>query len=89
MLANVEYVIWLAREGYLDDACFVNYLSALIYLEDPNYMHLMIYPLGLSALKVLINEGARKAINADPDICRSIMAEQLYSSWANRAEVRL
>ena len=89
MLANVEYVVWLAKEGYLSNDLFVNYLEALLYLQDPSYMHLMIYPMGISALKVLVNEGARKAIVSDPDLCRSILAEQVYSSWANKEEVVL
>ncbi len=89
MLGNVEYVTWLIKEQYFHNELFVNYLKSLVYLEDPNYMHLMIYPLGLSALKVLVQDSVRNMIVEDPSMFRTIMTEQLYSSWANKSEVVL
>ena len=88
MLANVEYVIWLAKTGYFKNDCFGNYLKSLAYLDNSNYSHFMIFPLGLSCLRLLSDDAVRAAIAEDPDISRNILAEQVYSSWANQGEVR-
>ena len=87
MLANVEYVIWLAKTGYFGNQYFGNYLKSLAYLDNPQYSHFMIFPLGLSALRLLSDDSVRDAIADEPEISRNILAEQIYSSWANQSEV--
>ena len=88
MLANVEYIIWLSKSGYLMNELFGNYLQHLQYLEDAAYNHLLIYPLGLAARRLLSDASVRKAISEEPEISRTIIAEQIYCSWANQPEIK-
>jgi mediator of RNA polymerase II transcription subunit 31 len=52
-LANPDYVVWIAREGYLRRGDFVNYLQYLNYMTSPQYSVHLNYTKGLDVLEIL------------------------------------
>ena len=87
MLGNPEYVVYLMRGGFFAQTAFRNYLKYLRYIRSPQYSSLLLYPLGLEALILLTNDEVVDAFLEDIDLRRSILNEQIYTSWAMRQEI--
>jgi mediator of RNA polymerase II transcription subunit 31 len=86
-LSNIDYVTWLAKQGYLDDPAFVNFLQYLQYFEFPEYAVHLTYHRGVEVLRLLLNEKVRSLLKNDPVTFRKIVIDQLWSSWARKVEL--
>ena len=53
-LSNIDYVIWLSKQGYFSDAQFVEYLRYLTYLKCPQYACHLTYTTGVDMIDVLL-----------------------------------
>ncbi len=87
MLGNPEYVVHLMKSGFFAEIEFRNYLKYLQYLRTPEYAHFMLYPLGLEVAKLFSDDSVVDAFLEDVDLRRSILNEQVFTSWAMRSEV--
>lgn len=58
-LANTQYLVYLAQQGYFKDESFLNYLNYLNYWKDPKYSVFLVYPNCLHILTMLQNEHFR------------------------------
>jgi mediator of RNA polymerase II transcription subunit 31 len=88
-LGNIDYVLWLAKQGYFDDSSFLNYLSYLGYMSQPEYAIHMCFPRGLEVLALLQSEQIRDLLKEDPMSFRRIVTDQSWSSWARKSETSL
>jgi mediator of RNA polymerase II transcription subunit 31 len=86
-LANIDYVLWLAKQGYFEQPSFLNYLDYLEYLSDPEYAIHLIYPRGIEILSFLKDNKIRDLLREDPLTFRRILLDQLWSSWARKEEL--
>jgi SOH1 len=89
MIANMDYLIWLAKKGFLTNHLFINYLQHLRYLEDPNYAHFLLFPQSLAVLQMLLDVNVRESLIDDPERAKSILVEQFYCDWAARREISI
>jgi len=85
-LANPRYLHHLAREGFLRDPTFVNYLEYLAYWERPEYAKFILYPHALRFRRELLREEFRAAMENPRSAERAFVAQ--YEHWASRASVR-
>jgi len=53
LLANPQYLNYLAQNKYFSDAAFLNYLEYLKYWQQPKYAKLVIFPQCLFFLEML------------------------------------
>lgn len=88
-LANIDYVLWLAKQGYFGQEAFINYLKYLEYLAEPEYAVHLCFPRGLEILQLLSNDSIRSLLLQDPLSFRRILVDQTWSSWGRRAETDL
>lgn len=58
-LANTQYVVYLAQQGYFNDKSFLNYLNYLNYWKDPKFSKFLVYPNCLHILTLLQNDQFR------------------------------
>jgi mediator of RNA polymerase II transcription subunit 31 len=86
-LSNIDYVLWLAKQGFFEKPAFLNYLIYMEYLALPEYAAHLTYPRGLQVLKLLLQPAVRKLLLEDPITFRRIMMDQLWSSWGRKSEV--
>eukprot|EP00039_Didymoeca_costata_P028877 m.22392 g.22392 ORF g.22392 m.22392 type:complete len:128 (-) comp7395_c0_seq1:157-540(-) len=63
-LANPQYVLFLAQQGFLEDSTFVNYLQYLLYWKQPEYLKYIRYPQCLFFLDLLQNERLRPLLKS-------------------------
>lgn len=61
-LANTQYLVYLAQQGYFKDKAFLNYLNYLNYWKDPKYSVFLVYPDCLHILTLLRNEQFRNEL---------------------------
>ena len=54
LLSNPEYLNYLAKGGFFEDAKFMNYLLYLQYWKLPQYAKYILYPASLGILDALI-----------------------------------
>lgn len=86
-LANIDYVLWLAAEGYLQEKSFCNFLEYLLYLQEPEFaVHLSSFPRGIQVLELLTQPAVRHLLHEDPMQFRRILGDQLWASWARTHE---
>ena len=85
-LANIDYVVFLSKNGYFDKPEFLNFLTYLQYFELPEYAVHLTYPKGVQVLSLLLNEKVRTLLKSDPIVFRRILLEQLWSGWARKTE---
>ena len=85
-LANIDYVVWLSKQGYFEEVAFLNFLKYLEYLEIPQYAIHLTYHRGLEVLALLLNEKVREVLLNDPVSFRRIVMDQLWASWARKPE---
>jgi len=86
-LANIDYVVWLAKQGYFADTSFLNFLKYLEYFNLPEYARHLTYHRGVEVLTLLLNEKVREVLREDPISFRRILMDQLWSSWARKTEL--
>ena len=86
-LANIDYVVWLAKEGYFEDTSFLNFLKYLEYFTLPEYARHLTYHRGVEVLVLLLNDKVRDVLREDPLSFRRILMDQLWSSWARKTEL--
>jgi mediator of RNA polymerase II transcription subunit 31 len=86
-LANIDYVVWLAKQDYFEDEAFLNFLKYLEYLRLPEYAIHLTYHRGVEVLSLLLNEKVREVLKEDPLSFRRIVMDQLWSSWARKTEL--
>jgi mediator of RNA polymerase II transcription subunit 31 len=86
-LANIDYVVWLSKQGYFDQSAFVNYLEYLMYFREPEYAIHLSYTRGLEVLELLRDPKIRELLREDPITFRRILMDQLWCSWARKAEI--
>jgi mediator of RNA polymerase II transcription subunit 31 len=86
-LSNIDYVTWLAKQGYFEDAAFLNFLQYLQYFQLPEYAVHLTYHRGVEVLGLLLNEQVRSLLVSDPLTFRRILMDQLWSSWARKPEL--
>lgn len=85
-LLNVDYVLWLSKQGFFEKQDFLNYLRYLDYLTLPEYAMHLTYPKALQMLDFLRNDAIRTLLAEDPLTFRRILMDQLWSSWGRKAE---
>ncbi|KAF4663729.1 Mediator of RNA polymerase II transcription subunit 31 [Perkinsus olseni] len=85
-LLNVDYVMWLASEGYFEDEAFLNYLKYLEYLREAPYFHLLVYPSSMDMIRILRCPSVRQQLLKEPAAARAVLQEQLWCSWGLRNE---
>ncbi|KAF4716464.1 Mediator of RNA polymerase II transcription subunit 31 [Perkinsus olseni] len=88
-LLNVDYVMWLASEGYFEDEAFLNYLKYLEYLRGAPYFHLLVYPSSMDMIRILRCPSVRQQLLKEPAAARAVLQEQLWCSWGLRKEEEL
>ncbi|KAG9389645.1 tRNA transferase Trm5/Tyw2 [Carpediemonas membranifera] len=71
LLANPNYVGYLAKRKYLERPEFCNYLKYLSYWRHPRYLKFLRYPQCLHFLDLLQNRDFCNAISTDPIIIAS------------------
>ena len=85
-LLNVDYVLWLTKQGFFEKKEFLNYLRHLEYLSLPEYAVHLTYPRAIQMLELLRDPSIRALLADDPLTFRRILMDQLWSSWGRRAE---
>ena len=78
-LANIQYVNFLAQNGYFSDASFIAYLEYLNYWQDAKYARYLVYPNCLHILTLLQKEAFRKDI-VNPDFMNTLMND-MVQKW--------
>ena len=86
-LSNIDYVLWLAKQGYFGQRSFLNYLDYLEYLTNPEYAIHLVYSRGLEVLNFIRDPKIRALLLDDPMTFRRIVMDQLWSSWARKTEI--
>jgi mediator of RNA polymerase II transcription subunit 31 len=86
-LANIDYVVWLAKQGYFEDSAFLNFLQYLEYFKLSEYAMHLTYHRGVEVLSLLLNEKVREVLREDPLSFRRILMDQMWSSWARKTEI--
>ena len=86
-LSNIDYVLWLSKQGFFDRTDFLNYLIYLEYLALPEYVVHLTYPRGMQILDLLKTPAVRTLLQEDPMTFRRLIMEQLWSSWGRKAEI--
>lgn len=86
-LANIDYVVYLSKNGYFENLEFLNFLTYLQYFQLPEYAIHLTYNKGVEVLSLLLNEKVRELLKNDPIVFRRILMEQLWSSWARKTEM--
>lgn len=87
-LCNVDYVLWLAKQGFFDKQEFINYLNHLQYLALPEYAMHLTYPRCIEMLEILGQDAVRQLLKEDPLALRRIVLEQLWSLWGRKTETK-
>jgi mediator of RNA polymerase II transcription subunit 31 len=87
-LCNIDYVLWLGKQGYFQKKEFINYIHYLRYLSLPEYAVQLTYPRGVEMVEILSNESVQKLLIEDPLTFRRILMEQLWSLWARKTEMK-
>ena len=86
-LSNVDYVIWLSKQGFFEQESFLNYLEYLMYLKEPVFAIHLTYIRGIEILEFLRDPKIRELLMDDPITFRRVIMDQLWSSWARTEEV--
>ncbi|OBA21438.1 SOH1-domain-containing protein [Metschnikowia bicuspidata var. bicuspidata NRRL YB-4993] len=76
-LANIQYVNFLAQNGYFSDPAFLAYLEYLNYWQDAKYAKYLVYPNCLHILTLLQKESFRKDI-VKPDFMNTLMNDMVH-----------
>lgn len=76
-LANTQYLVYLAQQGYFKDSKFLNYLNYLNYWKDPKYSVFLVYPDCLHILTLLQNEQFRN------DLLNQNLTNLLYTDMVD------
>lgn len=77
LLANSEYLNWLAQNRYFEDQAFINYLSYLQYWKRKDYVHFITFPHCLRMLELLQQPEFRKVL-VRKDMQNAIAWQQHY-----------
>lgn len=85
-LSNIDYVLWLSKQGFFAKQEFLNYLMYLQYLSLPEYIIHLSYPRGIQVLDLLLKPAVRRLLEEDPLTFRRILIDQLWSSWGRKTE---
>jgi mediator of RNA polymerase II transcription subunit 31 len=75
-LCNIQYLNYLAQQGYLNDESFINYLEYLNYWKQPKYAKFLVYPNCLHILTLLQHERFRMDI-VNPDFRNNLMNDMV------------
>ncbi|CAN3485822.1 mediator of RNA polymerase II transcription subunit 31 [Diutina catenulata] len=75
-LSNIQYVYFLAQQGYLQQREFQNYVSYLQYWKEPEYSKFLVYPNCLHVLTLLQNDQFAKDIQ-NPEFRNSLMNDMV------------
>ena len=86
-LSNIDYVLWIAKQGYFDQHAFMNYLEYLTYFKLPEYAIHLTYMRGIEVLDFVRDPKIRTLLKEDPLTLRRILMDQLWSAWARKEEV--
>ena len=78
-LSNIQYVYYLAQEGYLSQPTFRNYVAYLQYWHQPQYLKFLVYPNCLHVLTLLQHDQFAKDIQ-NPDF-RNLLMNDMVSRW--------
>ncbi|TID30861.1 hypothetical protein CANINC_000550 [Pichia inconspicua] len=76
-LANTQYLVYLAQQGYFKDPTFLNYLNYLNYWKDPKYSVFLVYPDCLHILTLLQSEQFRN------ELLNQNLTNMLYSDMVD------
>ena len=87
-LCNIDYVLWLSKQGYFEKKEFVNYISHLKYLASPKYAMHLTYPRCVEMLEILANLSVRQLLKEDPLTFRRVILEQLWALWGRKTEIK-
>lgn len=85
MLANVQYLQFLARQGYLDQPAFVQYLAYLRYWQGREYAKHLIFPQCLHFLELLQTQRFRDALRRDDAV--ALIAQQQHAAFFGGAGI--
>lgn len=85
-LANVDYVLWLSKQGFFQKPEFINFLEYLQYFALPEYSIHLTYGKGVQILSLLLNPKVRDTLSADPLAFRRIILDQLWACWGRTTE---
>ncbi|GEQ70386.1 hypothetical protein JCM33374_g4063 [Metschnikowia sp. JCM 33374] len=83
-LANIQYVNFLAQNGYFSDPAFIAYLEYLNYWKEAKYAKYLVYPNCLHILTLLQKETFRKDI-VNPDFMNTLMNDMVHK-WQRQEE---
>lgn len=83
-LANIQYVNYLAQNGYFNSAEFLNYLKYLNYWKQPLYAKYLVYPNCLHILTLLQTEEFRKNI-VNPEFMNTVMND-MVKRWQDEPQ---
>lgn len=78
-LSNIQYVYYLAQEGYLTQPNFRNYLAYLQYWNQPQYSKFLVYPNCLHVLTLLQHDLFAKDIQ-NPEF-RNLLMNDMVGRW--------
>ncbi len=79
LLANPQYLRYLAQNRYFEDERFINFLSYLQYWSKPQYIKYISYPHCLYFLELLQREEFRNALLQDQYI--GLVHHQQFQHW--------
>ncbi|KAJ4456926.1 putative mediator of RNA polymerase II transcription subunit 31-A [Paratrimastix pyriformis] len=79
LLANPEYLFFLAQRRYFEDNAFLHYLEYLKYWKQPQYARFLVYPQCLFFLDLLKSERFRREILSPEAI--AFLRRQQFNSW--------
>eukprot|EP00887_Chlorella_sp_A99_P005537 scaffold1.g5537.t1 len=85
LLANPNYLNWLAQSSFLKDPALLSYLEYLHYWARPEYARFLIYPQALQMLRLLQHEEFRAAL-ASPHYKELLHSQQFYQ-WLHAGKV--
>eukprot|EP01057_Protomagalhaensia_wolfi_P003341 Protomagalhaensia_wolfi_Nauph_80__3340@NODE_33_length_4594_cov_158_586169_g26_i0_p4_GENE_NODE_33_length_4594_cov_158_586169_g26_i0NODE_33_length_4594_cov_158_586169_g26_i0_p4_ORF_typecomplete_len124_score19_20Med31/PF05669_12/1_1e31_NODE_33_length_4594_cov_158_586169_g26_i06701041 len=78
-MANPDYLHWLAKERYFQDARFIAYLKYLRYWKQPEYVLYLVYPQGLTIIDYCLESKEFRENLKDPQAILSLKKQQAYS----------
>lgn len=84
LLADPNYVHFLALRGYLEDESFIEFLRYLQYWREPPYVQHVVYPQALRMLDMLLTPEVRKRMHRPATL--ALLSGSMMWKWANMPE---